>query len=146
MTKTNIKISYVTLLMILFGLIAIFLFVRNMLILKNNIEYEAVCYSYESKIDYYKVSYFYKNNDKTYYIIREEKDKPKLASKRKIYCSKDNPSKCIMDKDRYVKGLYISAIVFIPVIVFIALEIRKKGHKYQKWHIIKINILSIKKL
>ena len=40
--------------MILFGLIAIFLFVRNMLILKNNIEYEAVCYSYESKIDYYK--------------------------------------------------------------------------------------------
>lgn len=132
MTKLNIKISYVTLLMVLFGLIAIFLFVRNLLILKNNIEYDAVCFSYESKVDYYKVSYFYKNNGNTYYIVREEKEKPLLASKKKIYCSKDNLSKCIMDKDRYVKGLYISVIALIPVIIFIALEVRKQKSMYQK--------------
>ena len=59
MTKRPNKISYVSILVILFGLIAIFLIVRNSLLLKNIVELEATCYSYKSNEKGYVVSYYY---------------------------------------------------------------------------------------
>ena len=66
MTKIFNKISYVLLLVILFGLIAIFFIIRNILILNNNIEFEATCFSYETKKNEYIVSYYYKHDDQTF--------------------------------------------------------------------------------
>lgn len=128
MAKIFNKISYVSLLVILFGLIAIFFIVRNILILNNNIEFEATCFSYSNTKEGYTVSYYYKHNNKTYYIKELQKEKPKLGSKIIIYCSKSGNNKCILDKKRYVKGLYISVLALLPSLVFIVYEALQKKH------------------
>jgi len=129
MTKKKNKISYVSKVMILFGLIAIFFICRNLAIIHNNVEIEATCYGYEHKGNIYKVSYFYTFNGKTYQITEEQKDKPKLSSKRKIYCSKNDTSRCILNKKKYLKGIYVSIIALIPVIAFLILDIKRVGIK-----------------
>ena len=128
MTKIFNKISYVLLLVILFGLIAIFFIIRNILILNNNIEFEATCFSYETKKNEYIVSYYYKHNDQTFYIKEVQNEKPKLGSKINIYCSKSGANKCILDKKRYVKGLYISVLALLPSLVFIVYECVQKKY------------------
>ncbi len=129
MAKIFNKISYFSTILILFGLIAIFFIIRNALVLKNLIEIDATCYSYETSGDTYKTSYFYTYNDKTYYITEEENKKPKLSSKIKLYCNKKSIKQCITNKKRYIKGLYISIFSLIPVIVFLIIE-NKKRLKY----------------
>ena len=126
MAKRSNKISYVSILVILFALIAMFLIVRNSLLLKNNVEFEATCYSYESAGEEYKVSYYYIHQGHTYYITNVEKDKPKLSSKKTIYCNKNDTTKCVLDKNMYVKRLYISIIVLLPALVFMAFEYKQK--------------------
>ena len=128
MTKIFSKISYVSLLVILFGLIAISLIIRNAMMLKNNEEFEATCYSFDKVEEGYKVSYYYIHNGHTYYITDIEKDKPKLSSKKKIYCNKFDTSKCVLDINRYVKGLYISIIAFIPALIFLIIEFTHSRH------------------
>jgi len=129
MTKISNKISYVSLLVILFGLIAIFFIVRNILILNNNIEFEATCFSYSNSKEGYIVSYYYKHNNMTYYVKEVQKDKPKLSSKKKIYCNKQDISQCILEKNKYIKSIVISIFSLFPVIFFLIFEMRKKAKK-----------------
>ena len=125
MTELKNKVSYVSILMILFGLIAMFFICRNYLIINNNVEVEATCYSYEFKNNNYIVSYFYKYNGNTYYIKKEESTKPKISSKIIIYCNKSDTTKCITDKNKYLRGIYISILSLIPVIIFLILDSKR---------------------
>ncbi len=129
MMKGYYKNICVSIMILALGLVALIFIVRNSLAISNNIELEATCYSYELSNNKYKASYFYEYNYKQYYITKELDSKPKLSSKITLYCDKNNIRKCITDKKKYIRGIYISVISLIPMIVFLIFENKRIKRK-----------------
>ena len=125
MAKKKNIISYANILLILFGLIAMFLICRNLLVLKKNILLDATYYGYEQEGNKYIASYFYEYKGKTYHIKREESIKPKPSSVITISCSKKDASRCIVNIEKYMQEVYISIFILIPVITFVFLDLKR---------------------
>ncbi len=126
MVKLSNKVSYISIFVILFVLIAIFFIGRNIYFLNNNIEMSAVFYKYEKSGEKYKVSYLYEYEKKIYFISEIEDKKPNPSSKKVIYCNKNNIKRCVINKDLYIKEIIISIFLLIPMIFFIVIFSLKK--------------------
>ena len=125
MVKLSNKVSYISIFVILFVLIAIFLIGRNIYFLNNNLAIEAVFYKYEKSGENYKVSYLYEYKNNVYFISEVEDNKPNPLSKKVIYCNKNNIKRCVTNKDLYKKEIIISIFLLIPIIIFIMLKNKK---------------------
>ena len=125
MVKLSNKVSYITIFVILFVLIAIFFIARNIYLLSNSIPIDATCYKYEKVAEQYKVSYFYEYKNGTFYINEIEENKPILSSKKQIFCNKNNIKKCVIDKKIYNKEIFIAFLALIPTIFFIFFHLIK---------------------
>ncbi len=127
MVKLSNRVSYISIFVILFVLIAIFFIGRNIYFLNNNLELEAVFYMYEKSGEQYKVSYLYEHKNKTYFFSEMDDSKPKPASKKIIYCNKNNIKRCVTNKEIYIKEIIISIFLLIPILIFMIIFGLKKG-------------------
>ena len=134
MVKLSNKISYTSIFVILFVLIAIFFIVRNVYLLSNSIPVDATCYRYEKESDKYNISYFFEYDNTTFYINELVKNKPKLSSKKQFFCNKNNIKQCVTDKKIYKRDIFLSLFALIPIIFLITIYIIKRLKKsmYQK--------------